>query len=262
VAQTVRLLEKLGMSYTWVGSRVDRSLIGPNCYGIQEQVPFRQMPQTYGSADVLVKAPNSEGMFAPPLEMFATGGTAAVWQVQGAEEYLSDRYNARLVPMNSWSQLAEAILELAEDPEQVRSLQQNALATAAAWPTWEDQADRIVATVASLVPFGRSSLVRHVATNQFRSIIHSQPVLHETQRVQEQTLRAEQAETRLAELYGLMGSRAWRIVRLLQRARNRLAPDGSRRWVYILRTGRMVWRAGRRIKSAGRATFGLNHQGR
>ena len=60
------------------------------------------MPPIYGSADVLVKASNAEGMFGPPLEMFSTGGTAVAWHVQGAEEYMSDRYNSLLVPMNSW----------------------------------------------------------------------------------------------------------------------------------------------------------------
>ena len=174
VVRTLRLLEGLRVPYMWVGSTVDRTLVGPNCFGVEQQVPYHQMPQVYGSADVLVKASNSEGMFGPPLEMFATGGTAAAWQVQGAEEYMSDRYNSYLVPMNSWSCLTEAIRELANAPDRVRFLQENALATAETWPTWEDQADQILATIESLVPFGASSLVRHVAKNQFRSIIHTQ----------------------------------------------------------------------------------------
>ena len=212
------------------------------------------MPRVYGSADVLVKASNSEGMFGPPLEMFATGGTAAAWHVQGAEEYMSDRYNSYLVPMNSWPRLTEAILELADSPDRVRVLQENALATAETWPTWEDQADQIVATIESLVPFGRSSLVRHVAKNQFRSIIHSQSVVLESQRAiataTAQTVRAAQAEAQLAEL---MGSRAMRLVRAIQRGRRIVAPDHSWRWVYIQRAGRLVWRAARRLKSIRRA---------
>jgi hypothetical protein len=259
VAQSLRLLEELGLDYRWVGSVVDRSRVGPNCRGVDEQVPYHRMPQVYGSADVLVKASNSEGMFGPPLEMFATGGTAAVWHVQGAEEYLADRYNARLVPMNSWSRLAEAIHELAHDPEQVRSLQENALATAEAWPSWEDQADQIVATIESLVPFGRASLVRHIAMNQFRGTIHSQPVAQEAQRAGALEAQLARAEARLAEL---TASRAGRLVRLLQRARRRLAPDGSRRWAYTLWTGRLLWRAGRRVRSAGRAAGPVHSRGR
>ncbi len=235
VARTVRLLEELGLCYTWVGATVDRSLTGPNCSGVEEQVPYQRMPQIYGSADVLVKASNSEGMFGPPLEMFATGGTAAAWNVQGAEEYMADRYNSRLVPMNSWPQFVEAVRELASDPELVVSLQKNALTTAESWPTWDDQADQIRATIESLVPLGRCSLVRHIATNQFRSTIHS-------------LADADRATQALAQLDQLTNSRAWRFVRLLWRVRKRLAPDGSRRWTYLLQTARMVWRVGSRTK--------------
>jgi len=235
VARTVRLLEDLGLCYRWVGANVDRSLTGPNCRGVEEQVRYQRMPQVYGSADVLVKASNSEGMFGPPLEMFATGGTAAAWHVQGAEEYMADRYNSRLVPMNSWPQFVEAVLELAGDPELVLSLQENALTTAESWPTWDDQADQIRATIESLVPLGRCSLVRHAATNHFRSTIHS-------------LADADRASQALAQLNQLTNSRAWRFVRLLQRVRKWLAPDGSRRWAYLLQTARMVWRVGSRTK--------------
>ncbi|HKM53848.1 MAG TPA: glycosyltransferase [Isosphaeraceae bacterium] len=252
VAQTVRLLEGLGVPYMWVGSSVDRTLVGPNCFGVEQQVPYHQMPRVYGSADVLVKASNSEGMFGPPLEMFATGGTAAAWQVQGAEEYMSDRYNSYLVPMNSWPRLTKAILELADSPDRVRVLQENALATAEAWPTWEDQADQIVTTIESLVPFGRSSLVRQVAKNQYRGILQTQTLADYSRAASAEADRAERAEAQLAEL---TGSRAMRLVRAIQRGRRIVAPDHSWRWVYIQRAGRLVWRAGRRIKrlaAAGR----------
>jgi glycosyltransferase involved in cell wall biosynthesis len=265
-AQTVRLLEGLKVSYRWVGANIDRSLIGPNCHGVEEHVPYERMPRIYGWADVLVKASNAEGMFGPPLEMFSTGGTAAVWHVQGAEEYMTDRYNSLMVPMNSWPRLAEAVVELAEDPKLVRDLQENALATARAWPTWEDQANQILGTIESLVCFGRPSLVRQLAKNQFRTIIHSpQPAIHEphhqpveraaviaAERAERAAViaaeRAERAENELAQL---RSSRAWRIVRLLQRVRIGLAPDGSRQWAYTLGAGRLVWRAGRRLKGLG-----------
>jgi glycosyltransferase involved in cell wall biosynthesis len=250
VAQTVRLLEQLGVRYKWVGSAVDAALVGPSCDGVLGKVPYQRMRDVYGWADVLVKASNSEGMFGPPLEMFATGGTAAVWHVQGAEEYMSDRYNALLVPMNSWPRLAEAVIELADAPDLVRSLQENALATAEAWPTWEDQAEEILGVFESLVPFGRSSLVRHVAKNQFRSILHAQPVLEVARRAEAEAQRAARAE---AELERMTNSRAWRVVRLLQCTRRRLAPDGSRRWSIIRVVGRTVWRAGRRIRALARS---------
>lgn len=172
VAQTVRLLEGLKVPYRWVGATVDHAIIGPHCQGVEVQVPYHRMPAIYADSDVLVKASNAEGMFGPPLEMFATGGTAVCWDVQGAEEYMADRYNCRLTPMNSWTRLAEAVVELAENPEQVRTLQEKALATAEAWPTWDDQADQILETIESLVPFNRSSLIRQVSRVEFRDNSH------------------------------------------------------------------------------------------
>jgi hypothetical protein len=244
-ARTVRLLEELGVEYRWVGAIVDRSLTGPKCKSVDENVPYHRMPRIYGWADVLVKASNAEGMFGPPLEMFATGGTAAVWHVQGAEEYMAHRHNGLLVPMNSWRGLAEAVTTLAEDAALVRTLREHALATAEAWPTWADQAEQIVTTIESLSSFGRCSLVRQLAKNQFRSIIHSQPVIQEAHRAAAEGRRAAEAE---AELARMTTSRAWRLVRLMKRVRVRLAPDGSRRWSYVLGTGRVIWRAGRRLK--------------
>jgi len=254
VVHTIRLLEEIGVSYKWVGTSVDRSLVGSNCRGVEEHVLYNRMPGIYGSADVLVKASNSEGMFGPPLEMFSTGGTAIAWHVQGAEEYMSDRYNSCLVSMNSWFQLAEAIRDLMDAPDYVRTLQENALATAEAWPTWDDQADRILATIESLMPFGRSSLVRQVAKNHFRSIFHSQPLLRESERATSEAARAARAEAQLAEMHHyLTSSRAWRFVRVIQRFRRLLAPDRSRRWTYILRAGRAVWRTGRLLRPVHRA---------
>jgi glycosyltransferase involved in cell wall biosynthesis len=254
VSHTIRLLEGLGVAYKWVGSVVDRSLVGPNCLGVEEQIPYNRMPEIYGCADVLVKASNAEGMFGPPLEMFATGGTVVAWHVQGAEEYMSDRYNSALVPLNSWSALAEAILELAHDPGRVRVLQENALATAEAWPAWDEQAEQIVTTIESLVPFGRCSLVRNAARNRFRPTFFSQLVAQGVQRAlaeatqDTQRALAEAARAAQDELDRLRSGRAWRFVRLLQRVRRQLAPEGSRRWAAMLRVGRFTWRAGRQAR--------------
>ena len=256
VVETLRLLERLGMTYKWVGATVDPSLTGPNCCGVEERVPYHRMPEIYGWADVLVKASNSEGMFGPPLEMFATGGTAAVWNVQGAEEYMADRYNSRLVPMNSWVRLAQAVVELANDPAQVRTLQENASVTAMAWPTWDDQAEQIRTTIASLVPLGRSSLVRQISKNLFRSITHSQQLVLESQRTAAETARAEAQNARAdraeEQLYRLISSRSWRLARLLRHARKWLAPDGSWRWACTLHAGRLAGAVSRRFITPSR----------
>jgi hypothetical protein len=176
---------------------------------------------------------------------------------------MSDRYNSYLAPMNSWSRLTEAIRELADNPDRVRILQENALATAESWPTWEDQADQIVATIESLVPFGRCSLVRQMAKNQYRSVLHPQmhsgnpqPGLAEADRGGRPRARvrdAERAARAEAELAELKGSRAMRLVRALQRGRSVLAPDQSWRWLCLLGAGRFAWRAARRLRAIGRA---------
>jgi hypothetical protein len=98
----------------------------------------------------------------------------------------------------------------------------------ASWPTWEDQADQIVATIESLVPFGRCSLVRQVAKNQYRSILQTQTLPRNSQPASADADRAERAEAQLAEV---MESRAMRLVRAIQRGRRIVAPDHSRRWV-------------------------------
>ena len=203
------------------------------------------MPQIYGSADVLVKASNSEGMFGPPLEMFATGGTAVAWHVQGAEEYMADRYNSRAGADELLAPVCRGRPRTGRRPRAGPvPLQENALATAESWPTWEDQADQILATIESLVPLGRCSLVRHVASNQFRPMIHS-------------LADADRASQAFAQLEQLTNSRAWRFVCLLRRVRKWLAPDGSRRWAYFLQTARMVWRVGSRTKSILQRQVGI-----
>jgi O-antigen biosynthesis protein len=276
VARTITLLERLGLPYSWVGSFVDRSVVGPHCRTVLDRVPYERMPEVYAAADVLVKASNAEGMFGPPLEMFSSGGTAVAWDVQGAEEYMADRYNSRLVPMNSWSHLSAAILELAGDPAYVRSLQEKASATASAWPTWDDQAEAIVATVGSLVPGGRASLLRRCANSRFRSIPDLTATIAEIRRAADESARATaqataqataleaqvaaewaQADGAVAALQESVGalqdlqrSRAWQLARWLHRARSRLAPDGSKRWAYTEAAARAVIRTGRRLRSA------------
>ena len=236
--RTIRLLEGLGVRYSWVGASVDRDAVGPHCTGVAANVPYRRMPAVFGAADVLVKASNAEGMFGPPLEMFATGGTAVAWHVQGAEEYMSHRYNALFAPLNSWSKLAEAVLELNDSSKLVRDLQGHALATAEAWPSWDDQAEAILATVDGLVPNDRSSIVDRVASCRFRSTDDRL----EQERLRVRWLEAEVAsrDARIAELWEIADGRG----RLLDAIRGEPRDRGTYR-----RLGRFAKRAGRLLGS-------------
>jgi hypothetical protein len=252
------MLDDLGVSYRWVGSCVDPNLVGPHCLGVQQQVPYDQMPHVYGTVDILVKASNSEGMFGPPLEMFATGGTAIAWHVQGAEEYMSDRYNSYLVPMNSWPRMRDAIREMADNPRIVEGLQENALATAEAWPTWEDQADQIIKTVESLAPFDRHSLIRQVAKNQYHTVVQDQHQAIAVREAVAAALRPLQAEVAAlrplqTELAALQASRSMKLVRTIKHVREVVAPDHSLRWGMIRNVGRIARRAGRLLGSIRRA---------
>lgn len=147
IGATVRLLEDAGVEYIWVGAVVDRRLVGPRCVKVLERVPYERMPEVYASCDVLVKLSNAEGMFGPPLEMFATGGTALVWDVAGAEEYMAHLHNCVMAPLNSQPAVYDAIRMLERDPELVARLKRNALATAQAWPDWEQRVPDILAAV-------------------------------------------------------------------------------------------------------------------
>lgn len=176
VRETLSLLERVGAEHLWVGSRVDRSLTGRHCIGVLESVPYREMPSVYASCDVLVKLSNAEGMFGPPLEMFATGGTAIAWDVPGSEEYLSHRYNCLLAPMNSLPAVQRAIAELERSPPLVRELQRNARRTAEAWPDWNDQTPRIIETVEGVPETSRAGLLRAIEAYRAWRSTRAQPI--------------------------------------------------------------------------------------
>lgn len=251
VSQTVRMLEQLKVPYSWVGAIVDNGLVGPHCRAVEAQVPYQRMPAVYANSDVLVKASNAEGMFGPPLEMFATGGTAVSWDVQGAEEYMADRYNCRLVPMNSWSQLGEAVLELADDPDRVRTLQENALATADAWPTWDEQAEQILTTIESLAPFTRSSLVRQISRIEFQGAEQRPPSGVDIQRFEErnryiQWLESEvsKRDTQITNLWTEADARG----RTIEALRSEMSASTFRRALRkVGSTGRVMARLSRRL---------------
>ena len=221
------------------------SVIGPNCYGVEERVPYSPDAPGLRVGRCPGQGLQLRGHVRPsPGDVCHRGHRRCLARPGGRGVHVR---SVQFVPGSdeflAWSDRGDP--ELANDPDRVRFLQENALATAEAWPTWEDQADRIVATIESLVPFGRCSLVRQVAKNQYRSILQTQTLCGNSQPASDDADRAERAEAQLAEL---VGSRAMRLVRAIQRGRRVVAPDHSWRWVYIQRAGRLVWRAGRRIK--------------
>ncbi len=95
------------------------------------------MAELYARTDVVLKLSRVEGMFGPPLEGFHRGATCVVAPVTGHEEYVSHRHNGLVVGFDDVPGTARALDLLARDRALLHELRCNALATARAWPSWE-----------------------------------------------------------------------------------------------------------------------------
>jgi glycosyltransferase involved in cell wall biosynthesis len=95
-----------------------------------------QMSRVYCENDVLLKLSLVEGMFGPPLEMFACGGTAITYAVTGSDEYLMNGVNSFVCDFKDENQVIEALFKISHDKSLLARLQSNAFKTASAWPDW------------------------------------------------------------------------------------------------------------------------------
>jgi glycosyltransferase involved in cell wall biosynthesis len=109
----------------------------PGINRVYSRVPITMAPAIYQSCDLLVKLSTVEGMFGPPLEMFHCGGTAVVYNVSGHDEYIEHGFNALVAEMGNENAVVDYIGQLANDRGLLAELKRNALATADAWPSWE-----------------------------------------------------------------------------------------------------------------------------
>jgi glycosyltransferase involved in cell wall biosynthesis len=109
---------------------VDRYLTG---------LSHREMAQLYSESDVVLKLSSVEGMFGPPLEAFHMGTTCVVTPVTGHEEYVLDGVNGLVADWDDTNGAARLLDLLARDRRLLYHLRWNALETARAWPTWEQQ---------------------------------------------------------------------------------------------------------------------------
>jgi glycosyltransferase involved in cell wall biosynthesis len=136
IKQAIDLLEQKSVNYVWVGAEAAWEHVGTHCQAIFSDVPLQQMAAVYSSADVMLKISSSEGMFGPPLEMFACGGTAICWDVSGAEEYMAHGCNSLLCPINNFSTFLGYIDLLRKDRDLLGRLKAGAKNSANAWPSW------------------------------------------------------------------------------------------------------------------------------
>jgi glycosyltransferase involved in cell wall biosynthesis len=112
------------------GTRADR-VVGP--------VPHAEMAGLYAQTDVVLKLSRVEGMYGPPLEGFHMGATCVTTPVTGHEEYVEHGWNGLVVDWDDPRGTARALDLLARDRMLLHFLRHNALHTAHAWPSWEQQ---------------------------------------------------------------------------------------------------------------------------
>jgi hypothetical protein len=109
-----------------------------------------QLADLYADAHVLLKLSRVEGMFGPPLEAFHRGATCVVTPVTGHDEYVVHGENGLVTDWDDIVGTARALDLLATDRALLHRLRCGALATARAWPAWQQQGQVMAAALAAL----------------------------------------------------------------------------------------------------------------
>ena len=103
-----------------------------------------QMAELLSERHVMLKLSRVEGMYGPPLEAFHMGATCVTTPVTGFDEYVDHGWNGVVVGWDDPHGTARALDLLARDRARLALMRDNALATARAWPSWE-QSSRFMA---------------------------------------------------------------------------------------------------------------------
>ena len=82
--------------------------------------------QLLRSADIALASSTSEGLGLNIIEAMACGLPVVAYDNRGHREIISDQVNGRLIPLNDFSELSKAVIELRISPEMVKKLTQNA----------------------------------------------------------------------------------------------------------------------------------------
>jgi glycosyltransferase involved in cell wall biosynthesis len=122
--------------------RVDRAVVAP--------VSHAEMASLYAESHVVLKLSRVEGMYGPPLEGFHMGATTVTTAVTGHEEYVRHGWNGLVVEWDDVRGTARALDLLGRDRLLLHFLRHNALQTAAAWPSWEQQGAVMAAVLRSV----------------------------------------------------------------------------------------------------------------
>jgi len=112
------------------------------CDRFFEYVPIDRMKHIYSSCDILLKLSLVEGVFGPPLEMMACGGTCVVGKVDGYDEYIVDGYNALVVECGDIEGAKAALTHLIENRKLRMELIKGGLETATRMD-WKSSIDKL-----------------------------------------------------------------------------------------------------------------------
>ena len=104
----------------------------------------REMAEAYRRSHVILKLSRVEGMYGPPLEAFHEGCTVVTSPVTGHDEYVVHGWNGLVTEWDDVAGTARRLDLLARDVRLLHELRTNALATARAWPSW-DQSSQMMA---------------------------------------------------------------------------------------------------------------------
>jgi glycosyltransferase involved in cell wall biosynthesis len=137
------------MSVTVVGGPPDLQL--PSGARRLEPVPQTVLADLFADHDVMLKTSRVEGMYGPPLEAFHRGMTVVTTPVTGHEEYVQHGWNGLVTDWDDPVGAARLLDLLARDRRLLHFLRTNALATARAWPDWEQAGDLMAAALRSIL---------------------------------------------------------------------------------------------------------------
>lgn len=150
VPKTIELVNKSEADEIWLltSSKIDNY---KNVDRVFSQVPVKDCAKIYRSCDVIVKLSYVEGMFGPPLEMFHCGGTCIVYDVTGHDEYIVDGKNGLVVKTDNEIEVINYINSLKNNNKKLKKLKDNAIKTAAEWPSWEESSKEFYLAVKDIM---------------------------------------------------------------------------------------------------------------
>jgi glycosyltransferase involved in cell wall biosynthesis len=106
------------------------------------RVPMVGMRRIYSACDIIIKLSSAEGMFGPPLEMMACGGTAITSDCDGHEEYMKDDVNGLVVPVGDIAAAQGALKRLLTEVDTLDRLKKAGYETSCAF-SWDVAVDKL-----------------------------------------------------------------------------------------------------------------------